>query len=80
MNEITVDEAAAPLSGLLDHAQAGERVTITREGRPVACLVPLEPSSPREHVSEAVRALRKLRQGNRLGRLSFRDLIEEGRR
>ncbi|MGE0222422.1 MAG: type II toxin-antitoxin system Phd/YefM family antitoxin [Acetobacteraceae bacterium] len=45
MSEHTVAEAQAHLSELIDRAQAGEAVVITRDGRPVAELrvVPVQP-------------------------------------
>jgi prevent-host-death family protein len=39
MTTLTATEARAALPGLLDRVQAGEEVTITRHGRPVAVLV-----------------------------------------
>jgi prevent-host-death family protein len=49
MAEISVYEAKTQLSKLLDRAVAGEEVVITRNGRPVARLVPaLRKRSPRK--------------------------------
>ncbi len=39
MTTTTASDARATLPGLLDRVQAGEEVTITRHGRPVAVLV-----------------------------------------
>lgn len=73
-------EAKTHLAELLDRVERGERVTITRHGRPVAVLVP-PPGVPDRTAAEAVDALLVLRAGRRLGKgLSVRDLIEEGRR
>ncbi|MBY0336638.1 MAG: type II toxin-antitoxin system prevent-host-death family antitoxin [Acetobacteraceae bacterium] len=38
--------AKAKLSELLDRVEAGEEVTITRRGKPVAKLVPVEGAAP----------------------------------
>ena len=46
MASIPLAEAKAKLSSLVERAEAGETVEITRRGRPVAKLVPTE--SPRE--------------------------------
>ena len=46
MTSVPLAEAKARLSALVDRAEAGETVEITRRGRPVAKLVPTEP--PRE--------------------------------
>lgn len=40
MKELEVDEAATALSRLLEDVEAGEKVVITRGGKPVALLVP----------------------------------------
>lgn len=40
MKELTATEAARNLSAVLDGAESGETVVITRGGRPVAYLVP----------------------------------------
>ena len=73
-------EAKTHLAALLDEVERGERVTITRHGRPVAVLMP--PSGlPGRTAEEAVAALLEFRRGRRLGAgLSVRDLIDEGRR
>lgn len=42
MKTVALAEAKAQLSALVDEAQAGETVYITRHGKPVARLVPLE--------------------------------------
>ena len=73
-------EAKTHLSALLDRVERGERVTITRHGRPVAVLVP-PPGVPDRTAGEAVAALLELRRGRRLGPgLGVRDLIDDGRR
>lgn len=73
-------EAKTHLSALLDRVERGERVTITRNGRTVAVLVP-PPGTAGRTAAEAVEALRELRRGRRLGPgLGVRDLIGEGRR
>lgn len=46
MASVPLAEAKAHLSALVERAEAGETVEITRRGRPVAKLVPTEP--PRE--------------------------------
>ena len=46
MHQVSVHEAKTHLSRLLRQATAGEEVVITRSGRPVARLVPIEGSRP----------------------------------
>ena len=72
-------EAKTRLSELLDLAAMGERFTITKRGKPVAMLVPLE-EEPRMTPAEAMAAIRAARVGASLGGDTVRDLIDEGRR
>jgi prevent-host-death family protein len=71
-------EAKTHLPRLLAEVEAGDTVTITKHGRPVARLVPVKPrsSSP----ESVVAALRAARVDVRRGAESVRDMIEEGRR
>ena len=78
MNSTDTCAEDTPLATLLARVERGEQLTITRHGRPVARLVPVEPPDQSD-ASEAVRELRELRKGNRLDGLSFRGLVEEGR-
>ena len=45
MSTVSVYDARASLSRLIDRALAGEEVVITRKGRPVVKLTPVEPVS-----------------------------------
>jgi prevent-host-death family protein len=47
MSEVGVHQAKTTLSQLLRRVAAGEEITITRGGKPVARLVPVSASSPR---------------------------------
>jgi prevent-host-death family protein len=71
-------EAKTHLPRLLAEVEAGDSVTITKHGRPVARLVPVSPRSPSPEV--VVAQLRAARAGVRRGEDSVRDMIEEGRR
>lgn len=44
MNPVSLAEAKAHLSELLDRVEAGESITITRRGKPVARFAPISPS------------------------------------
>jgi len=55
MAEVGVHEAKTHLSRLLRRVAAGERIVITRGGRPAALLVPIERIEPREFGSDAGR-------------------------
>ncbi len=41
--DITVSEAKAHFAELLKRAEAGERIVVTRHGKPVACLEGIKP-------------------------------------
>ena len=79
MTEVGAFEAKTHLAHLLDQAERGETVTITRHGRPVARLVPASGSTCDER-RRAIAQLKELRAGQTLGGLSVRELIDEGRR
>lgn len=79
MKEIGAFEAKTKLSELLRRVEEGESFRVTRHGRPVAILSPVD-EAPQLSPEEAVRRIRELRKGNILGGLSIRELIEEGRR
>jgi prevent-host-death family protein len=77
MKSIGAYEAKTRLSALLEEVRRGERFTIVKRGVPVALLVPVE---QRRDPREAIERIRALRKGKRLGSLSVRDLIQQGRR
>ena len=79
MRRIGAYEAKTHLPRLLDEVAAGETITITKHGVPVALLVP--PTGPaRSSVREAVAGLRAFRASHPLQGMTIRDLIDEGRR
>ncbi len=77
--EVGAYEAKTHLPRLLDRVARGEHITITRHGKPVARLVPIQNRSP-EDVRKAIEALKEFRVGKTLGNISIRELIDEGRR
>jgi prevent-host-death family protein len=80
MAEVGAYEAKTHLAELLDRVEKGERIVITRHGRPVAHLVP-PPGGAHKTVVEAIEGILELRKRHRLGPdLTIRDLIDEGRR
>lgn len=81
---IAVAEAKARFSELLDRAQAGEAITITRHGRAVAQLVPA-PESEEAAITRRTKAMgdwlayRKEHRIN-IGTIEeIREMIDEGR-
>ena len=77
MSEVGAFEAKTHLSHLL--VERGETITITRDGGPVAWLIPITGSS-RDERRRAIAELKELRAGQTLGGLSVRELIDQGRR
>lgn len=78
MKRIGAYEAKTHLPRLLDEVAAGETITITRHGVPVAVLAPAGPS--RRAAEASATELRAFRAAHPLRGLSIRDLIDEGRR
>ena len=73
-------EAKTHLSELLEKVEAGEEITITKHGAPVAKLVPIKKETSAEERVAAIRRIQKLAAGLSLGGLKIKDLIGEGRR
>ena len=79
MKTVGAFDAKTHLNELLQRASKGETIQITRRGVPVAKLSPPDPSQKEDgHILAA--SIRRLRRGAILGRLSIRELIDEGRR
>jgi prevent-host-death family protein len=79
MRTVGADEARSHLSRLIEEVARGQQVEITKNGKPVALLVPV-PHAQKPDAREIIRQLRELRRGITLGSLSIREMIEEGRR
>ena len=72
-------EPKTHLAKLLKKVAKGQRIIITKHGLPVAELVPSSGRGATD-VKTIIKELKKLRKKIRLGGLSVRDSIEEGRR
>jgi prevent-host-death family protein len=70
-------EAKTHLPRLLDEVAAGDTITITKHGVPVAVLVPA--TRVRADLDSTIAELRALRARHPLKGLRIKDLIEEGR-
>ena len=82
MKTVGAYEAKTHLPRLLDEVAAGETITITKHGRPVAQLVP-PPDARRPDVGQAITEWEEYRDKHNITLgpdLTIRDLIEEGRR
>jgi len=78
MKEVGAYEAKTSLPALLRAVENGERVVITRSGKPIADLTPHREAGgdPKETIAR----IRQMRRGVTLGDVSLKELIEEGRR
>jgi len=72
-------EAKTRLTRLLDRVAAGEQVTITRHGTPIARLVPVRAGGTRQ-LRDTIAKLKKFSKGHTLGGLKVKDMVSEGRR
>jgi prevent-host-death family protein len=80
MESVGAYEAKTHLPQLLDRVARGEEIQITRNGRPIARLVP-EPAEEAADIRSVIAQIREFRKGRRLGDdVTIRELIEEGRR
>jgi len=80
MDTIGAFEAKTHLAALLDRVARGERITITRHGIPAAVLVPVAEMAAKLSHKEIVEGMRALRKRVKPGRMSVRDMVNEGRR
>jgi prevent-host-death family protein len=73
---VTLVEAKAHLSELLDKVEAGERITITRHGRPVASLSPvIAPKKPLRSLAAFRARMPRLRKSSAA---LIREMRDEG--
>jgi prevent-host-death family protein len=79
-NTVGAYEAKTHLSELLEKVEAGEEITITKHGAPVAKLVPVKKEVRPEERVAAIDRIQKLAAGLSLDGLKVKDLIREGRR
>jgi len=78
MKTVGAYEAKTHLPKLLERVAGGEKITITKHGVPVATLQPAD-ISKKKPVHETIEQLRQFRRGHSLGKLSLRNMIDEGR-
>lgn len=79
MSTVGAYAAKTHLSELLKRVAKGEKITITRHGVPIAVLQPPD-SEAKPPVRDVIDELRGFRRKHRLGGISIREMIEEGRR
>jgi len=79
MGSIGIYEARTRWSEIIDRVAKGEEFTITRQGSPVAKLVPTN-GRLKTSVDEAIVELRRFRRKHKLRGITIKQMIEEGRR
>jgi prevent-host-death family protein len=83
MREVGAFEAKNKLSELLDLAEQGEEIIITRHGKEAARLVPPKGTVNRDEAREALKRLRELAKQERHGAFDWEEwkaYRDEGRR
>ena len=72
-------EAKTNLSALLDKVESGEDILITRHGKPVAVLKTYE-ADPKRSASDSVARINQLADKSTLGKISWKELRDTGRK
>lgn len=78
MDTVGAFEAKTHLSSLLERVAQGETFTITRHGKPVARLVPIDQRDP-EQIGAAIKRMQEIAAGQTLGG-DWREFRDAGRR
>jgi prevent-host-death family protein len=73
-------EAKTHLAALLDRVAKGETIIISRHGVPAAKLTPIAESEQRINHRQLLDEMRALRKRVKPGKMSVREMIEQGRR
>jgi prevent-host-death family protein len=79
-NTVGAYQAKTHLSELLEKVEAGEEITITKHGSPVARLVPANKRASADERTAAIQRIQALARGLSLDGLKIKDLISQGRR
>lgn len=77
MKIIGLFEAKQKLSELVERANSGEQIGITRRGKLAAMIVPARPQRSLKEVFESIDEIRK--HVDRSKKFTIKELIEEGR-
>lgn len=83
MEQFGAFQAKTHFSELLASVETGKKILISKHGRPVAMLIPLSKDLAEEEqgaISGAIRAIKNLRSGTKLGKgLSIKKMRSQGR-
>lgn len=80
MSEYSIATAKDQLSRLVDRMLDGEPVTITRRGKPVARVVPIEPTRPAPQPKIDLEWLDRIREGGRTPPSGLTDTVKDMRK
>ena len=81
MEKVQLFEAKARLSELVDRAEGGREIVITRRGRAVARLVPAQRTRAKSTNAKVIDSIIRFSKTLKVkGRVDLRELIEEGRK
>ena len=80
METIRAFEAKTHLASLLNRVAKGEKITITRHDIPAAVLVPVAEAEAKLSHKEIVEGMRAPRKQVKPGKMSVREMVDEGRR
>ncbi len=78
MSTVGAFEAKTHLAALLERVAHGETFTITRHGKPVARLVPIDQRDP-EQIRAAIKRMKEIAAGQTLGG-DWREFRDAGRK
>jgi len=78
MTTVGAFNAKTHLNELLRRVSEGETIRITRRGVPIADLVPVGREN-KTNLRDLAGEIRQARRGARLGKITIRELIDEGR-
>jgi len=79
--QIGAFDAKTHFSELLAEAASGQEFTITRHGQKVAMLIPFVEKESDNPIKSAIRAIKKMRRGVKLGKkMRIKVMRAEGRR
>ncbi len=79
MKTVGAFEAKTHFSALLETVEQGEHVVITRHGKAVAELIPIERRSKKNR-RDAIERLKEFSRKHSLGGIDWKELRDEGRR
>jgi prevent-host-death family protein len=80
MERVGAFEAKTHLAALLDRVQKGERITITRNGKPAAILIPVCEEKAKLTHDEIMERMRAIRTRTNPDTMTVKEMINEGRR